>query len=86
MPVQVEEILGKLREHGYEAFAVGGCVRDAILGRIPGDWDITTSAHPEEVKQVFGHTIDTGLHHGKQYFLLQFHKTVTLYIFLNLGL
>ena len=48
MPVQVEEILGKLREHGYEAFAVGGCVRDAILGRIPGDWDITTSAHPEE--------------------------------------
>lgn len=45
MPVQVEEILGKLREHGYEAFAVGGCVRDAILGRIPGDWDITTSAH-----------------------------------------
>ena len=64
MPVQVEEILGKLREHGYEAFAVGGCVRDAILGRIPGDWDITTSAHPEEVKQVFGHTIDTGLQHG----------------------
>lgn len=64
IPVQVEEILGKLREHGYEAFAVGGCVRDAILGRIPGDWDITTSAHPEEVKQVFGHTIDTGLQHG----------------------
>ena len=64
MPVQVEEILGKLREHGYEAFAVGGCVRDAVLGRIPGDWDITTSAHPEEVKQVFGHTIDTGLQHG----------------------
>ena len=64
MPVQVEEILGKLREHGYEEFAVGGCVRDAILGRIPGDWDITTSAHPEEVKQVFGHTIDTGLQHG----------------------
>ena len=50
MPVQVEEILGKLREHGYEAFAVGGCVRDAILGRIPGDWDITTSAKPEDVK------------------------------------
>ena len=64
MPIQVEEILGKLREHGYEAFVVGGCVRDAILGRIPGDWDITTSAHPEEVKQVFGHTIDTGLQHG----------------------
>ncbi len=64
MPVQVEEILAKLREHGYEAYAVGGCVRDAILGRVPGDWDITTSAHPDEVKQVFGHTIDTGLQHG----------------------
>lgn len=64
MPFHVEEILTKLRENGYEAFAVGGCVRDAILGRVPGDWDITTSAHPEEVKQVFGHTIDTGLKHG----------------------
>lgn len=64
MPVQVEEILTRLREHGYEAYAVGGCVRDAILGRIPGDWDITTSAHPDEVKRVFGHTIDTGLQHG----------------------
>ncbi len=64
MPFHVEEILTKLRENGYEAFAVGGCVRDAILGRVPGDWDITTSAHPDEVKQVFGHTIDTGLKHG----------------------
>ena len=64
IPKQVEWILAELREHGYEAFAVGGCVRDALLHREPGDWDITTSARPEQVKQVFGKTIDTGLQHG----------------------
>lgn len=64
IPKQVEWILAKLRAHGYEAFAVGGCVRDALLHREPGDWDITTSARPEQVKQVFGKTIDTGLQHG----------------------
>ena len=53
-PPQVEWILKKLRDSGYEAFAVGGCVRDTILNRIPGDWDITTSAKPVEVKAVFG--------------------------------
>ena len=64
IPKQVEEILAGLRADGYEAFAVGGCVRDTLLGRVPGDWDITTSARPEQVKQVFGKTIDTGLQHG----------------------
>lgn len=64
IPKQVEGILAELREHGYEAFAVGGCVRDALLHREPGDWDITTSARPDQVKQVFGKTIDTGLQHG----------------------
>lgn len=64
IPAQVEWILNELRKHGYEAFAVGGCVRDTLLGRVPGDWDITTSAKPEEVKAVFGRTIDTGLQHG----------------------
>lgn len=64
IPKQVEEILAGLREHGYEAFAVGGCVRDTLLGKEPGDWDITTSARPEQVKRVFGKTIDTGLQHG----------------------
>lgn len=64
IPKQVEGILAELREHGYEAFAVGGCVRDALLNREPGDWDITTSARPDQVKQVFGKTIDTGLQHG----------------------
>lgn len=64
LPSQVEWILKKLRDRGYEAFAVGGCVRDTILNRKPGDWDITTSARPEQVKAVFGKTVDTGLQHG----------------------
>lgn len=64
LPPQVEWILRKLKEKGYEAFAVGGCVRDTILKRKPGDWDITTSARPEQVKAVFGKTVDTGLQHG----------------------
>ena len=53
-----------LQNHGYEAFAVGGCVRDTVLGRAPDDWDITTSAHPQEVKRLFVRTVDTGLAHG----------------------
>lgn len=64
MPVDVEWVIGRIRDRGYEAFAVGGCVRDTILGRRPGDWDITTSAKPEEVKAIFGKTVDTGLQHG----------------------
>ena len=64
LPQQVAYIIGKLEEHGYEAYAVGGCVRDSILGRIPDDWDITTSAKPKQVKAVFGRTIDTGIQHG----------------------
>ena len=49
---------------GYEAFAVGGCVRDTILDREPQDWDITTSALPEQVKELFNRTLDTGIQHG----------------------
>lgn len=64
IPKQVEWILEKLKSHGYEAFAVGGCVRDVLLCKEPEDWDITTSAKPEQVKAVFGRTIDTGLVHG----------------------
>lgn len=64
MPRDVEWIIGKIRDYGFEAFAVGGCVRDTLLGREPGDWDITTSAKPEEVKGIFGKTVDTGLQHG----------------------
>ena len=64
LPVNVKNIINKLEEAGFEAFAVGGCVRDCLLGMVPKDWDITTSAKPEEVKAVFGHTIDTGIKHG----------------------
>ena len=64
MPYEAEWIIDNIRSHGYEAFIVGGCVRDAALGRIPGDWDITTSAKPEQVKEIFGKTVDTGLQHG----------------------
>ena len=64
IPAHVEQISHTLNSHGYEAFAVGGCVRDTLLGRKPGDWDITTSARPEQVKALFRRTIDTGIQHG----------------------
>lgn len=64
IPRKVETILHTLEEHGYEAYAVGGCVRDSMLGRVPDDWDITTSARPEQVKELFRRTVDTGLQHG----------------------
>ena len=64
MPKDVKYILEKLNNAGYEAYAVGGCVRDSILGRTPDDWDITTSAKPEEIKALFPRTIDTGIQHG----------------------
>lgn len=64
IPVQAEKILDVLHGAGYEAFVVGGCVRDSVLGRTPGDWDITTSASPQEIKGLFARTIDTGIAHG----------------------
>ena len=64
IPEQVNSILEKLQRSGYEAYVVGGCVRDALLGRVPHDWDITTSALPQQVKEVFSRTVDTGLQHG----------------------
>lgn len=64
LPQEVREILEKLNRAGHEAYAVGGCVRDACLGREPKDWDITTSALPEEVKALFPRTLDTGIQHG----------------------
>ena len=64
IPDKVSFIIETLEQAGFEAFAVGGCVRDTLLHRIPGDWDITTNASPEQVKQVFHRTIDTGIEHG----------------------
>ena len=64
LPKDVKYIIDTLSTHGCEAYAVGGCVRDSILGRTPGDWDITTSAPPMQVKELFRRTIDTGIQHG----------------------
>ena len=64
LPLQVERILDILNANGYEAYAVGGCVRDLLLGREPKDWDITTSARPKQVKSLFPRTVDTGIQHG----------------------
>lgn len=64
LPEHVEMIMKKLSDGGYESFIVGGCVRDALMGRTPDDWDITTSARPEEIKTIFSRTVDTGIKHG----------------------
>ena len=74
LPENVRYIIGQLEEAGYEAYAVGGCVRDSLLGRLPEDWDITTSAKPEEVKKVFRRTIDTGIQHGTVTVLMPAHN------------
>ncbi len=64
LPEKAKYIIETIEAAGFEAYAVGGCVRDSILGRVPGDWDITTSAKPEQVKALFKRTIDTGIAHG----------------------
>ena len=64
LPEKVRQIIEQIQKHGFEAYAVGGCVRDSLLGRTPDDWDITTSAKPQEVKAIFPRTIDTGIEHG----------------------
>lgn len=64
VPAKAQHIIDTIMEAGYEAYVVGGCVRDSILGRKPQDWDITTSAKPEQVKALFPRTVDTGLKHG----------------------
>jgi len=64
VPPNVRTVCETLAAAGYQAVAVGGAVRDAILGRTPGDWDIATSAHPAQVMALFKHTVPTGLAHG----------------------
>lgn len=64
LPEKVSYIIQQLEQAGHEAYAVGGCVRDSLLGRNPDDWDVTTSATPQQVKAVFCRTIDTGIQHG----------------------
>ncbi len=64
IPEKAKFIIDTIQAAGFEAYVVGGCVRDSLLGREPGDWDITTSAKPEQVKALFRRTIDTGIQHG----------------------
>jgi len=64
IPPEALHIINTLNAHGFEAYAVGGCVRDSILGRKPQDWDITTNAKPHQIKGIFQKTVDTGIKHG----------------------
>ena len=66
LPESARHIIDKLHEAGYEAYIVGGCVRDFLMGEDPHDWDMTTSARPEDVKRIFSdfNIIDTGIKHG----------------------
>lgn len=64
LPKNVSYIISKLEQAGFEAYAVGGCVRDTLLDRKPQDWDITTSAKPLQIKELLKKTIDTGIQHG----------------------
>ncbi len=64
IPASAGKVLDRLHDLGFEAYVVGGCVRDSILGIVPEDWDITTSATPDQVREAFSRTIDTGIEHG----------------------
>lgn len=64
LPDKVKWIIDRIEDAGYEAYAVGGCVRDSVIGRVPDDWDITTSAAPAQIKALFRRTVDTGIKHG----------------------
>lgn len=64
LPEDVSFIIDTIEKNGHQAYAVGGCVRDSLMGKEPNDWDITTSALPEDIKSYFHKTIDTGIEHG----------------------
>lgn len=66
LPVEVEYIIDKLYSNGYDCYAVGGCVRDSLMGKTPQDWDLTTSAPPHITKEIFSdmQTVDIGIKHG----------------------
>ncbi len=71
LPKDVEFIFNKLKENGYEAYIVGGCVRDVLLGIEPGDWDIATNATPDAIGLIFDKTIDVGKRFGTVKILLK---------------
>lgn len=81
IPEEPKHLMQQLLDAGYEAFAVGGCVRDSLLGRTPHDWDICTNALPEQTKAVFSdfRVLDTGLKHGTLTVLLEAPYEITTY-------
>ncbi len=64
IPEKINRIIEALEQNGYKAYIVGGCVRDSLLGLYPSDFDITTSAKPEEIMSIFRRAVPTGLKHG----------------------
>ena len=66
IPKDVEELIEEIYNNGYEAFIVGGCVRDSVIGLVPNDYDITTNANPNEIIDIFKNykVIETGIKHG----------------------
>lgn len=64
IPTRASQVIDAIQASGYEAFVVGGCVRDSVMGKIPHDWDITTNALPEDIVNIFPRTIPTGIQHG----------------------
>jgi tRNA nucleotidyltransferase (CCA-adding enzyme) len=64
VPKSVVELCKRFRAKGHEAWVVGGCLRDVLVGRKPGDWDIATSALPQEIMRIFSRTVPTGIEHG----------------------
>lgn len=66
IPSGASMVMKQLTNAGFQAYVVGGCVRDSLLGKTPKDWDLCTSATPEEMQQVFAgcHVVETGLQHG----------------------
>lgn len=73
-PRYVKQVLITLQSRGYLAYLVGGCVRDMILGVHPQDWDVCTSALPEEVRVLFPHTVPTGIRHGTVTVMIHSHS------------
>lgn len=66
IPSDVKRVMDILTDGGYKAYIVGGCVRDSVMNREPNDWDVTTNASPEKIKELFAsfRTVDTGIQHG----------------------
>lgn len=81
IPEEPKRLMKMLMDAGYEAFVVGGCVRDSLIGRTPHDWDICTNALPDQMKEVFSdfRVLDTGLKHGTLTVLLENPYEITTY-------